>query len=136
MIQWHFKLIHEIIKHYSFVMHWIFQFKMIKAFCCFQYVFLFGGWIVFLCFYRKGEALPEGVTVDGSTLHFSRPLLLTDQGDYICTTTNVVGSGRAEISISISGVYHTENPSVVLKWSLTHCCHLVKILCNCVSHNL
>ncbi|XP_067257028.1 nectin-4 [Chanodichthys erythropterus] len=51
---------------------------------------------------RKGEALPEGVTVDGGTLSFSRPLLLTDQGDYICTTTNLVGSGRAEISISIS----------------------------------
>ncbi|XP_077083886.1 nectin-4 isoform X2 [Siphateles boraxobius] len=51
---------------------------------------------------RKGEALPEGVTVDGGTLSFSRPLLLTDQGDYICTTTNLVGSGKAEISISIS----------------------------------
>ncbi|XP_056115244.1 nectin-4 isoform X1 [Rhinichthys klamathensis goyatoka] len=50
---------------------------------------------------RKGEALPEGVTVDGGTLSFSRPLLQTDQGDYICTTTNLVGSGKAEISITI-----------------------------------
>ncbi|XP_051757489.1 nectin-4 isoform X2 [Ctenopharyngodon idella] len=55
---------------------------------------------------RKGEALPEGVTVDGGTLRFSRPLLLTDQGDYVCTTTNLVGSGRAEISISISESLH------------------------------
>ncbi|KAK7170950.1 hypothetical protein R3I94_000989 [Phoxinus phoxinus] len=51
---------------------------------------------------RKGEALPEGVTVDRGSLRFSRPLLLADQGDYICTTTNLVGSGKAEISISIS----------------------------------
>ncbi|XP_016330306.1 nectin-4 isoform X2 [Sinocyclocheilus anshuiensis] len=51
---------------------------------------------------RKGEALPEGVTVDGGTLHFSRPLSLTDQGVYVCTTTNLVGSGKAEILINIS----------------------------------
>ncbi|KTG05222.1 hypothetical protein cypCar_00017514 [Cyprinus carpio] len=51
---------------------------------------------------RKGEALPEGVTVDGGTLLFSRPLSLTDQGVYVCTTTNLVGSGKAEILINIS----------------------------------
>ncbi|XP_051993950.1 nectin-4-like isoform X2 [Xyrauchen texanus] len=51
---------------------------------------------------RKGEVLPEGVTVDGGILHFSRPLLLTDQGDYICMTTNQVGSGKVEIAIIIS----------------------------------
>jgi len=53
--------------------------------------------------------------VDGGTLSFSRPLLLTDQGDYICTTTNLVGSGKAEISISIAGVYPAENHSLMLK---------------------
>ncbi|XP_051571945.1 nectin-4-like isoform X2 [Myxocyprinus asiaticus] len=51
---------------------------------------------------RKGEGLPEGVTVDGGILRFSRPLLLTDQGDYICITTNQVGSGKVEIAINIS----------------------------------
>ncbi|XP_058637494.1 nectin-4 isoform X2 [Onychostoma macrolepis] len=51
---------------------------------------------------RKDEALPEGVTVEGGTLRFSRPLSLTDQGLYICTTTNNVGSGKAEIQIKIS----------------------------------
>ncbi|XP_018937744.1 nectin-4-like isoform X3 [Cyprinus carpio] len=51
---------------------------------------------------RKDEALPEGVTVEGGTLRFSRPLSLTDQGVYVCTTTNEVGSGKAEILINIS----------------------------------
>ncbi|XP_026072480.1 nectin-4-like isoform X1 [Carassius auratus] len=51
---------------------------------------------------RKGEALPEGVTVDGGSLLFSRPLSLTDKGVYVCTTTNLVGSGKAEIAINIS----------------------------------
>ncbi|XP_016371076.1 nectin-4-like isoform X2 [Sinocyclocheilus rhinocerous] len=51
---------------------------------------------------RKDEALPEGVTVEGGTLRFSRPLSLTDQGVYVCTTTNEVGSGKAEIRINIS----------------------------------
>ncbi|XP_016144601.1 nectin-4-like [Sinocyclocheilus grahami] len=51
---------------------------------------------------RKDEALPEGVTVEGGTLRFSRPLSLTDQGVYVCTTTNEVGSGKAEIQINIS----------------------------------
>ncbi|XP_051505920.1 nectin-4-like isoform X2 [Myxocyprinus asiaticus] len=58
---------------------------------------------------RKGEGLPEGVTVDGGILRFGRPLRLTDQGDYVCTTTNEVGSGKAEIAISIleSSKQHT-----------------------------
>ncbi|KAI2662880.1 Nectin-4 [Labeo rohita] len=51
---------------------------------------------------RKGEALPEGVTLEGGTLRFSRPLSLTDQGVYVCTTTNTVGSGKAEIVVNIS----------------------------------
>uniref|UniRef100_A0A671N5S8 Nectin-4-like n=1 Tax=Sinocyclocheilus anshuiensis TaxID=1608454 RepID=A0A671N5S8_9TELE len=54
---------------------------------------------------RKDEALPEGVTVEGGTLRFSRPLSLTDQGVYVCTTTNEVGSGKAEIRINISVNY-------------------------------
>ncbi|XP_026122403.1 nectin-4-like isoform X1 [Carassius auratus] len=51
---------------------------------------------------RKDEALPEGVTMEGGTLRFSRPLSLTDQGVYVCTATNEVGSGKAEILINIS----------------------------------
>ncbi|XP_073693411.1 nectin-4 isoform X2 [Garra rufa] len=51
---------------------------------------------------RKGDALPEGVTVDGGTLSFSRPLSLADQGVYVCTTTNPVGSGKAEIEVNIA----------------------------------
>ncbi|KAL1271760.1 hypothetical protein QQF64_030776, partial [Cirrhinus molitorella] len=51
---------------------------------------------------RKGEALPEGVTVNGGTLRFSRPLSLTDQGVYVCTTSNSVGSGKAEIVVNIA----------------------------------
>ncbi|KAA0723019.1 Nectin-4 Nectin cell adhesion molecule 4 [Triplophysa tibetana] len=51
---------------------------------------------------RKGENLPESVTVEGGMLRFSRPLRLTDKGAYICTTTNLVGSGKAEIELNIS----------------------------------
>nr|XP_689011.4 nectin-4 isoform X1 [Danio rerio] len=51
---------------------------------------------------RKDGALPEGVIVDGGTLLFSRPLRLADKGHYICTTTNLVGSGKTEIEVKIS----------------------------------
>lgn len=58
---------------------------------------------LFSCLCRKGENLPESVTVEGGMLRFSRPLRLTDKGAYICTTTNLVGSGKAEIELNISG---------------------------------
>ncbi|TRY92548.1 hypothetical protein DNTS_029823 [Danionella cerebrum] len=51
---------------------------------------------------RKDGALPKGVTVDRGTLHFSRPLQMADKGDYICTTTNLVGSARAEVTVNVS----------------------------------
>ncbi|XP_067301404.1 nectin-4-like isoform X2 [Pseudorasbora parva] len=63
---------------------------------------------------RKGKALPEGVNVDGGTLRFSMPLRLTDQGDYVCTTTNVVGSGKAEISISIADTIMPVNYMMII----------------------
>ncbi|XP_056317117.1 nectin-4 isoform X2 [Danio aesculapii] len=58
---------------------------------------------------RKDGALPEGVTVDGGTLYFSRPLRFTDKGHYICTTTNLVGSGKTEIEVKISDSTHHVN---------------------------
>ncbi len=69
--------------------------------------------------------------MEGGTLRFSRALSLTDQGVYVCNTTNEVGSGRAEILITISGVYPTGNPSPRLKCN-AQCCHLVKTICNCI----
>nr|XP_055052548.1 nectin-4 isoform X1 [Misgurnus anguillicaudatus] len=50
---------------------------------------------------RKGLDLPEGVTVEGGILRFDRPIRLTDEGEYVCTTTNLVGSGKAETKLSI-----------------------------------
>ncbi len=114
-------------KHKSFVMCRILDYR----FCCLHVCFWLRDSIIFRCSHRKDEALPEGVTVEGGTLRFVRALSLTDQGVYVCTTTNEVGSGRAEILITISGVYPTGNPSPRLKCN-TQCCHLVKIICNCI----
>ncbi|XP_076828085.1 nectin-4 isoform X2 [Brachyhypopomus gauderio] len=50
---------------------------------------------------RKQGGLPEGVTVQKEFLQFTRPLLLTDQGTYECVATNVVGSGKSDLEITI-----------------------------------
>lgn len=50
---------------------------------------------------RKGDDLPEGVTVEGGILRFGKPIRLTDNGTYVCTTTNLVGSGKAETELNI-----------------------------------
>ncbi|XP_030634986.1 nectin-4 [Chanos chanos] len=51
---------------------------------------------------RKGNGLPEGVSIRNNLLRFNRPLSLTDMGVYRCVTVNPVGSGSAEINITIA----------------------------------
>ncbi|XP_066536425.1 nectin-4 isoform X2 [Hoplias malabaricus] len=51
---------------------------------------------------RRDGDIPEGVTVEKGLLRFNRPLALTDEGVYECVTTNVVGSGKNELEITIS----------------------------------
>ncbi|XP_028838986.1 nectin-4 [Denticeps clupeoides] len=50
---------------------------------------------------RKGGTLPEGVVINKESLKFNHPLTLMDSGIYECVSTNVVGSGRAEVAITI-----------------------------------
>uniref|UniRef100_A0A4W4GC15 Ig-like domain-containing protein n=1 Tax=Electrophorus electricus TaxID=8005 RepID=A0A4W4GC15_ELEEL len=52
---------------------------------------------------RKQGGLPEGVTMQNEILLFNRPLRLTDKGTYQCVATNEVGSGKADLEISIEG---------------------------------
>ncbi|XP_072524437.1 nectin-4 [Salminus brasiliensis] len=50
---------------------------------------------------RKGSGLPEGVSVDGNRLIFTRPLNKTDEGVYECEARNSMGAVRAEINVEI-----------------------------------
>uniref|UniRef100_A0A4W4GFI7 Ig-like domain-containing protein n=1 Tax=Electrophorus electricus TaxID=8005 RepID=A0A4W4GFI7_ELEEL len=47
---------------------------------------------------RKGAGLPEGVSVEGNRLIFTRPLNKTDEGVYQCEARNKVGVVRAEVN--------------------------------------
>lgn len=51
---------------------------------------------------RKGSGLPEGVTVDGNRLFFTRPLNKMDEGVYECVARNRMGAVRAEVNIEIA----------------------------------
>ncbi|XP_041723997.1 nectin-4-like [Coregonus clupeaformis] len=51
---------------------------------------------------RKGGDLPEGVTTGNGSLLFNRPLGLTDAGIYQCVAKNVVGTGKAEVEITVT----------------------------------
>lgn len=62
--------------------------------------------------YRKGGALPDGVTVDGERLVFGQALRLKDSGVYECVAKNVVGVGKADFDINITGRQRTS----VLCW--------------------
>lgn len=53
---------------------------------------------------RKGGDLPEGVTAGNGSLMFNRPLGLTDAGIYQCVAYNVVGTGKAEVEITVTGM--------------------------------
>lgn len=55
--------------------------------------------------HRKDGGLPDGVTVEKEILRFDRPLRLTDKGVYECVATNVVGSGKVDIAIEVTGMY-------------------------------
>ncbi|XP_035384386.1 nectin-4 isoform X2 [Electrophorus electricus] len=50
---------------------------------------------------RKGAGLPEGVSVEGNRLIFTRPLNKTDEGVYQCEARNKVGVVRAEVNVEI-----------------------------------
>uniref|UniRef100_A0AAR2LE74 Ig-like domain-containing protein n=1 Tax=Pygocentrus nattereri TaxID=42514 RepID=A0AAR2LE74_PYGNA len=52
---------------------------------------------------RKGKSLPEGVTVEGNRLFFTRPLNKTDEGVYECEAKNSMGAVRAEFNVDIPG---------------------------------
>ena len=58
-----------------------------------------------ICFilYRKGKGLPEGVSVEGNRLIFTRPLNKTDEGVYECEARNSMGAVRAEFNVEIPG---------------------------------
>lgn len=51
---------------------------------------------------RRGEALPEGASVVGAKLVFSRPLRLNDSGVYQCEANNGVGVGRMEYTLDFT----------------------------------
>ncbi|KAI4881668.1 hypothetical protein NFI96_009107 [Prochilodus magdalenae] len=50
---------------------------------------------------RKGSSLPEGVSVEGNRLIFTRPLNKTDEGVYECEAKNSMGAVRAEVQVEI-----------------------------------
>ncbi|XP_041634867.1 nectin-4 [Cheilinus undulatus] len=51
---------------------------------------------------RIGGELPEGVIPQpNGTLVFGRPLSLSDAGTYQCVATNEVGTGKAEVEVSV-----------------------------------
>ena len=52
---------------------------------------------------REGGALPEGVIPQNDSLLFGRPLSLTDAGTYQCVAKNVVGVGKGDMEVIISG---------------------------------
>lgn len=45
------------------------------------------------------------MTVAKEVLRFDRPLLLTDKGVYKCVATNIVGSGKVDLEIQVTGMY-------------------------------
>ncbi|XP_008432216.1 nectin-4 isoform X3 [Poecilia reticulata] len=51
---------------------------------------------------RRGQALPDGVSVVGEKLVFGRPVQLNDSGTYECAVKNTVGSGKTEFRLHIS----------------------------------
>ncbi|XP_048826861.1 nectin-4 [Brienomyrus brachyistius] len=51
---------------------------------------------------RNGGSLPKGVTMRNETLLFDRPLTLEDAGRYHCMPQNSVGTGRAEVEVTVS----------------------------------
>uniref|UniRef100_UPI003AB0BF22 nectin-4 n=1 Tax=Centroberyx gerrardi TaxID=166262 RepID=UPI003AB0BF22 len=52
---------------------------------------------------RKGEVLPEGVIPHpNGTLAFGRPLSSSDAGTYQCVTKNEVGTGKAEVKVTVA----------------------------------
>uniref|UniRef100_A0A3B4CNX9 Ig-like domain-containing protein n=1 Tax=Pygocentrus nattereri TaxID=42514 RepID=A0A3B4CNX9_PYGNA len=51
---------------------------------------------------RNDGGLPDGVTTEKGLLKFNRPLTLTDTGEYECVATNLVGSGRSHLKITVT----------------------------------
>lgn len=51
---------------------------------------------------RKDNGLPDGVIVEKEILRFGRPLCSTDSGVYECLATNPVGSGNANLEITVA----------------------------------
>ncbi|XP_023646874.1 nectin-4-like isoform X2 [Paramormyrops kingsleyae] len=64
---------------------------------------------------RNGGALPPGVSIQGETLSFSRPLLVTDSGVYDCLASNTVGTGKDSVNVVVTGVEPrvAHNPVIV-----------------------
>lgn len=50
----------------------------------------------------KGGALPEGSTIAGDKLVFTRPLRLNDSGVYQCLALNQVGAGKTEYEFNVA----------------------------------
>ncbi|KAG9330654.1 hypothetical protein JZ751_023430 [Albula glossodonta] len=51
---------------------------------------------------RRGQTLPDSVSVKNNTLQFEQPLAVTDSGIYECVAQNSVGTSKAEVEISVS----------------------------------
>ncbi|KAI7809971.1 putative nectin-4, partial [Triplophysa rosa] len=64
---------------------------------------------------RTGGHLPAGVLVQGDKLIFSRPLNVTDEGVYVCQTTNIMGSVKSEFQLKIE-----EHTDEVVSPLMTH----------------
>ncbi|XP_062849619.1 nectin-4 [Trichomycterus rosablanca] len=56
---------------------------------------------------RTGGSLPDGVTIEKEILRFNRPLSLTDKGVYECVATNQIGSGKAHLNVTVTGILQT-----------------------------
>ncbi|KAI1888687.1 hypothetical protein AGOR_G00187700 [Albula goreensis] len=63
---------------------------------------------------RRGQTLPDSVSVKNNTLQFEQPLAVTDSGIYECVAQNSVGTSKAEVEISVSARQETPFSSLLM----------------------
>ncbi|XP_061834970.1 nectin-4 isoform X2 [Nerophis lumbriciformis] len=61
---------------------------------------------------RRGETLPDGVSVVGGSLTFERGIRLNDSGLYECVMTNAVGAAKAEYLMTVTEKSHRKETSL------------------------